>query len=73
MSPKVGTGKPTGDRGIKTIHRKTRKPLLAEEKIHLVPDGLRGQERIAALYRRRDFKAESKCAPSPASQKLQKC
>ena len=37
---------------VRDIKRKTRKRYNAEEKIRIVLDGLRGEESIAAIYRR---------------------
>jgi len=52
MRRKAGTDKPTTDRVVKDIRRKTRKHHSAKEKIRIVLEGLRGEESIAALCRR---------------------
>ena len=53
MRRKAGTDKPTAERVVKDIRRKTRKQHSAEEKIRIVLEGLRGEESIAALCRRK--------------------
>jgi transposase len=53
MRQKAGTPKPLAEKVIKDIRRVTRKQYGAEEKIRMVLDGLRGEESIAALCRRR--------------------
>ena len=46
-------GRPSSsDQIIRDINRKTRKQYGAEEKIRIVPDGLRGEDSIAELCRR---------------------
>ena len=52
MRQKSGTRKPTADRVVRDIRRKTRKRHSTEEKIRIVLDGLRGEESIAELCRR---------------------
>ena len=44
--------KPPAERVVRDIRRATRKQHSAEEKIRIVPEGLRGEESIAALCRR---------------------
>jgi transposase len=53
MNKKSGTSKDAADKLVKGIKRKTRKQYSAEEKIRIVLAGLRGEESIAALCRRR--------------------
>jgi hypothetical protein len=45
---------------VRDIRRATRKQYLAEEKIRIVLDGLRGESSIAELFRRENI-AESLC------------
>ena len=52
MRQKPGTPKPTADRVVRDIRRKTRKRHSAEEKIRIVLEGLRGDDSIAELCRR---------------------
>jgi transposase len=52
MRRKPGTPKPTADRVVRDIRRKTRKRHSAEEKIRIVLNGLRGEDSIAELCRR---------------------
>ena len=52
MSQKSGTQKASAEAVIKDIRRATRKQYGAEEKIRIVLEGLRGEERIASLCRR---------------------
>jgi transposase len=52
MRQKPGTHKPSADRVVKDIRRRTRKHHSAEEKIRIVLEGLRGEESIAELCRR---------------------
>jgi transposase len=44
---------------VRDIRRATRKQHSAEEKIRIVPEGLRGEESIAALLCRRESIAEN--------------
>ncbi len=55
MRQKPGTPKPTADRVVRDIRRKTRKRHSVEEKIRIVLSGLRGEDSedsIAELCRR---------------------
>jgi transposase len=52
MRQKSGTAKPTADRVVRDIRRKTRKRHSSEEKIRIVLEGLRGDDSIAELCRR---------------------
>ena len=52
MRQKFGTPKPTADRVVRDIRRKTRKHHSTEEKIRIVLSGLRGEDSIAELCRR---------------------
>ena len=54
----AGTPKPSAEKVIKDIRRMTRKHYGAEEKIRIVLDGLRGEDSMAALCRRKGI-AES--------------
>ena len=45
------SSKPTAEKAVRDIRRKTRKQYSAEEKIRIVLSGLRGEESIAALCR----------------------
>jgi transposase len=49
---KPGTPKPSAEKVLKDIRRRTRKQHSAEEKIRVVLDGLRGEASIAELCRR---------------------
>ena len=46
--------KDTAEKVVKDIRRATRKQYSAEEKIRIVLEGLRGEDSIAELCRRRD-------------------
>jgi len=52
MRQKPGTPKPSADRIVRDIRRKTRKRHSTEEKIRIVLEGLRGDDSIAELCRR---------------------
>jgi transposase len=52
MRQKPGRQKPTAEKVVKDIRRRTRKHHSAEEKIRIVLEGLRGEVTIAELCRR---------------------
>ncbi|KUJ85240.1 transposase [Ruegeria marisrubri] len=52
MNRKSGTSKDAADKLVRGIKRKTRKHCSAEDKIRIVLASLRGEESIAALFRR---------------------
>jgi transposase len=52
MRQKSGTEVTSSERVVKDMRRATRKQYSAEEKIGIVPDGLRGEYSIAELCRR---------------------
>ncbi len=51
-TPAPGAAKAPAERVVRDIRRATRKRHSAEEKIRIVPEGLRGEDSIAALCRR---------------------
>jgi transposase len=54
---KSGKQKPTAERVVRDIRRKTRRRHSAEEKIRIVLEGFRGEESIAVLCRREGIAA----------------
>jgi transposase len=52
MRPKSSSPKTTSEKIVRDIRRATRKHYLAEEKIRIVLDGLRGESSVSALCRR---------------------
>ena len=52
MRQKSGPEKQPAEDAIRDIRRATRRHFSAEEKIRVVPEGLRGEESIAELCRR---------------------
>ena len=50
--PRTAGTKPPAEQVVRNIRRATREQHSAEEKIRIVPEGLRGEESIAALCRR---------------------
>jgi transposase len=59
MRQKSERHRDTADRAVKDIHRKTRRRYSLEDKIRIVLAGLRGEDSIAELCRRR-ITAESR-------------
>lgn len=53
----------TPEKLVLTIRRKTRKKHHPEEKIRIVPEGLRGEESIASCVATRPIKAEHNWHP----------
>lgn len=53
MNRKSGTSTDAADKQLQGITHKLRKQYPTEEKIRIVPAGLRGKERIAGLCRRK--------------------
>ena len=53
MKQKSGLAKAPADAVVKDIRRATRRHYSAEEKIRIVLEGLRGEDSIAELCRRR--------------------
>lgn len=49
--------KPSAEKAVREIRRKTRRKFSAEEKIRIVIEGLRGEESIATLCRREGIAA----------------
>ncbi|MEM7667467.1 MAG: IS3 family transposase [Pseudomonadota bacterium] len=52
MRQRSGTAKPSAEKVVKDIRRRTRKQHSAEDKLRVVLEGLRGEESIAELCRR---------------------
>jgi transposase len=52
MTVKSHDGKRTAEQVVKDIRRATRRHFSAEDKIRIVPDGLRGEDSIAELCHR---------------------
>ncbi|GEM_PF-835618 len=52
MRQTTRTRKSLGEKIVKDIKRATRKQYSSEEKIRIILDGLRSEDRIAELYRR---------------------
>jgi transposase len=58
---------------VRDIRRATRKHYLAEERIRIVLDGLRGEVSITEPYRRRDAAASLHCSWSKENFGVGKC
>ena len=56
MKQKSGPGKAPAEQVLKDIRRQTRRQYSAEEKIRIVLEGLRGEENISELCRRRRYR-----------------
>ena len=56
------TTKDTAEQAVRDIRRKTRKQYSAEEKIRIVLEGLRGEDRIAAICRREGIAESLYCS-----------
>ena len=52
MRPKPWSAKKPAEQVVKDIRRATRRHFSAEDKIRIVPDGLRGEDSIAELCRK---------------------
>ena len=52
MRQPIGTRKSPSEKTVKDNKRATRKKYSSEEKIRIILDGLRGEDRIAELCRR---------------------
>jgi transposase len=52
MSQKSGLAKEPAEKFVKDIRRATWRRFFAEDKIRIVPEGVRGEESIAELCRR---------------------
>lgn len=51
--------KPTATEVVKEIKRRSRRIFSSEEKIKIVLEGLRGEDSIAAIYRKHDIHQNS--------------
>src|SRR5436190_14574950 len=64
MKQKSGPGKPPAEQVLKDIRRQTRRQYSAEEKIRIVLEGLRGEENISELCRRKASPPRSSWRPA---------
>ena len=60
--------KVSAENRVREIRRKTRKKYSSEEKVRIVLGGLRGEESIAALYRREGFQVNRRIFPEEREQ-----
>jgi transposase len=67
MRQKSGPEKQPAEEAIKDIRRATRRHFSAEEKIRVVLEGLRGQESIAELCRRKGIASSMSIAGQKSS------
>jgi transposase len=61
MKQRSGPGKAPADHVLKDIRRQARRHYSAEEKIRIVLKGLRGEENISELCRRKGIAASMYC------------
>jgi len=66
MKPKSSNAKSPAERVVKDIRRKTRRHFSAEDNIRIVLDGLRGDDSIAELCRRKALRRAC-ITPGPRS------
>src|SRR5437762_13491919 len=64
MKQKSGPDRAPAERVVKDIRRQTRRQYSAEEKIRIVLEGLRGEENISELCRRKASPARSSWRPA---------
>jgi transposase len=67
MRQKSGPEKQPAEEAIKDLRRATRRHFSAEEKIRVVLEGLRGQESIAELCRRKGIASSMSIAGQKSS------
>ena len=61
---KRNPNKRSSEQTVRDIRRATRRQYSAEEKIHIVLDGLRGEDSVAELCRREGINTNVYCAAS---------
>ena len=67
MMTKRNPNKRSSEQTVRDIRRTTRRQYSAEEKIHIVLDGLRGEDSVAELCRREGINTNVYCALLPNS------